>query len=1061
MKKLLLSVLLINSLAVGAPIQPPQGGLGNVNPSNAIITTVGPTTIHQGTILNSTEVLQPSNNLSDVSNAATSRGNLGLPTQTLVLNLDQDYVIANPAPGIIYIDMPTSGHVVKMPPIGVTGALDPSSFIQVAASPTSHSISIEDSNGNDILTISAGEKYIANPVGVVLSPPTGWVFTTAATGGSQDMQSTYNYGSNVTLADDQPVMLATGESYGDPENLTTLYSPSLAPTPGASYVIGMAFTMSETGVISSLGYADPLFSSGTRQVGLWSYTTSTTGTLLATANVSKSDPLDALTGRWRMHAITPVNVTKGTRYVVAELNPTTDQWLYYQWNPPDFCIVDGISETDFASPTLVYPPIMSVLTTGPQWGNANLLFQPGSGQDSLLFNDSVSSTTTSLQLNSTTRGSQPWPVMSDAQFAAISAPSTALTAFTTTSGRQSIFDGSQIQKFSYVSDFTGGAIASGTWPISISGNSATVTNGLYSTGGTMTGNLFLNADPMMSTQAATKNYVDLTTAGMQIKTAVAAASTANVVGTYNNGSSGIGATFTVTATGTFSLDGHTVVAGERDLFKNQTSGFQNGVYDCTIAGSTGISAVFTRSADYNTPATVDAGSLIPVINGSTEGGTLWLQSGTVNTIGTDSLVFSQFAIPTTITGTPNQVIASASTGPVTLSLPQNINSSATPQFQTLTLSGTGSGLIFVNNSATDSSTIASLNWNGLDSSSSTVVDYGLLSTILDDNTAGVTKSEMDFSVRDTGTVTKYLTLDGYNQYINLMKPVKTLTIGTVPLSGITPAITLSNTLTDGNFINNGGSGRNIGVLSDGTQFIAYNLDYNATSGAYKYNTTNPAVTIEENYSGIFLKSALSGTVGTTPTLSTNMQLTNSGGVELPGLSTSSLVATDGSKILTSSVSGLSPTFTGLNLSGLTASSIVTTDSSKNLATPVNPQSYTPTIGDGTHNFTTSTASGKYYQLGSLYIVHIQLVWTSVGSASGTVLISLPATIGASDNRVAATIGFASGITFTGSYLTSTGSPGGNSLSIVSWSTSGVGNNVQVSQMASSGELQLNLTMWSN
>lgn len=54
------------------------------------------------------------------------------------------------------------------------------------------------------------------------------------------------------------------------------------------------------------------------------------------------------------------------------------------------------------------------------------------------------------------------------------------------------------------------------------------------------------------------------------------------------------------------------------------------------------------------------------------------------------------------------------------------------------------------------------------------------------------------------------------------------------------------------------------------------------------------------------------------------------GLSLSGLSANGLIATDGSKNLTSSVSGLSPTLTGLNLSGLTASSLIATDSSKNL-----------------------------------------------------------------------------------------------------------------------------------
>ena len=52
---------------------------------------------------------------------------------------------------------------------------------------------------------------------------------------------------------------------------------------------------------------------------------------------------------------------------------------------------------------------------------------------------------------------------------------------------------------------------------------------------------------------------------------------------------------------------------------------------------------------------------------------------------------------TSITGTANQVIASAATGAIVLSLPQNINSGASPTFAGITLSGLSSAGIVINN----------------------------------------------------------------------------------------------------------------------------------------------------------------------------------------------------------------------------------------------------------------------------------------------------------------------------------------------------------------------------
>lgn len=146
-------------------------------------------------------------------------------------------------------------------------------------------------------------------------------------------------------------------------------------------------------------------------------------------------------------------------------------------------------------------------------------------------------------------------------------------------------------------------------------------------------------DPVSAQDAATKNYVDTVASGLQPIQGVQAASTANISGTYNNGAAGIGATFTTTSTATFTLDGYTPALTERVLLKNQTSGFQNGVYNVTQLATGILPAILTRSLDYNTASDMNAGNLVPVINGTVNGETSWLQTATITTVGTDPLVY--------------------------------------------------------------------------------------------------------------------------------------------------------------------------------------------------------------------------------------------------------------------------------------------------------------------------------------------------------------------------------------------------------------------------------------
>ncbi len=157
------------------------------------------------------------------------------------------------------------------------------------------------------------------------------------------------------------------------------------------------------------------------------------------------------------------------------------------------------------------------------------------------------------------------------------------------------------------------------------------------------------ADPTTAQQAATKNYVDTQLAAFQPIESVFAASTANIANTYLNGAAGVGATLVPTATGALSLDGVSPTLGTRVLIKNQTNGFENGVYDVTLVGSIGVSPILTRSLDYNTPSEMNAGDLVPVVNGTVNQKTSWLQTATIVTIGSDNLTFVQYSLnPTTV-----------------------------------------------------------------------------------------------------------------------------------------------------------------------------------------------------------------------------------------------------------------------------------------------------------------------------------------------------------------------------------------------------------------------------
>ena len=146
-------------------------------------------------------------------------------------------------------------------------------------------------------------------------------------------------------------------------------------------------------------------------------------------------------------------------------------------------------------------------------------------------------------------------------------------------------------------------------------------------GGAMTGSITIPTSkvititdtPTVGTSAANKNYVDSVATGLSWKQVVNVATTANI-----------------TLSGTQTIDTVAVVAGNRVLVKNQSTPSQNGIY-VVATGS------WTRSTDMDqtTPLNEFNGASCLVVSG-TQANTSWVETATVNTVGTDAVTFAQF-----------------------------------------------------------------------------------------------------------------------------------------------------------------------------------------------------------------------------------------------------------------------------------------------------------------------------------------------------------------------------------------------------------------------------------
>lgn len=206
-------------------------------------------------------------------------------------------------------------------------------------------------------------------------------------------------------------------------------------------------------------------------------------------------------------------------------------------------------------------------------------------------------------------------------------------------------------------DLSGDITTSGTLVTTVAAIAGTAVSGTTGTTNVVFSSAPTLSNPVVGTQTTTDNstkaastaYVTTAianaVAGVNPAIAVQAATTANISGyTYSNGVSGVGATLTQNSAAVVVIDGYTLLLNDRVLFKNQTTGSNNGVYFVSTLGTGIIPAVFTRALDYNQPSDINNTGAIPVVNGTTNATTSWLLTSTVTTIGTDSLTYTQFSV---------------------------------------------------------------------------------------------------------------------------------------------------------------------------------------------------------------------------------------------------------------------------------------------------------------------------------------------------------------------------------------------------------------------------------
>jgi len=276
--------------------------------------------------------------------------------------------------------------------------------------------------------------------------------------------------------------------------------------------------------------------------------------------------------------------------------------------------------------------------------------------------------TTGQVLLGNTGAAPSWGAISSSAVASFSAgttgftPSTATTGAITLAGTLAVANGG--------TGATVAATARTNLSAAASGANTDITSIALTTG-------TISTAPSGGTDIVNKTYADSIASGINFHQSVRLATVAALpANTYNNGTSGVGATLTANANGALSVDGVAVVAANRILVKNEVAQANNGVYTVTQVGNGSTPYILTRATDFDSAGTgvdqIDAGDFFLVTAGSTLANTSWVQQTPLPiTVGTTGIVFLQFGAPITYSAGTGLSLAGtvfSLTAPVAVSL---------------------------------------------------------------------------------------------------------------------------------------------------------------------------------------------------------------------------------------------------------------------------------------------------------------------------------------------------------------------------------------------------------